>query len=424
MAWASTPTILSLDEYAVWLGVAPPHFNQAQIPLSDEVFPLTARCSDVWFQYDWQGRDRVSREELARAIAAAEQEIADQVGYYPAPAFIKEETHPYPQNWKRQWNGGLQNNGLFPAIKTRYGYIQQTGQRAVTLAATATTAGGELVYSDDDGDGFAETATVTVSTSVTDICELKVYFAGENGEPNWEIRPARSKTLSGGTFTAVFDSWLFIKPSLLKQYPTTSDETPIVDISGTGNYVTSVEVYREYVDTTQESAKFYWQPSSSAGLCETCNGTGCTACQLTTQTGCAHIRDARLGLVTPTPAAYDSDSGAWSFSSWTLNRFPSLVEIWYRAGFIHRDNDNCFALSNFWKEVICMLATARLVKPVCGCVSERAAYWQEDLSRSGEVSYQLNFEMLDNPFGVRRGEVEAWRRIYRTRKRQFTGAAI
>ncbi len=58
-----------------------------------------------------------------------------------------------------------------------------------------------------------------------------------------------------------------------------------IDISTVANYVTSVDVYREYTDFTQASTEFYWETS-----CELCGGAGCSACSLSTQDGCFHVR--------------------------------------------------------------------------------------------------------------------------------------
>ena len=95
MARASTDTLLSLDRYAAVLGIPPPHFNQG---FSNVIFPITASCPAVWFQYAWQNYDSVSREDLALEIANAEQDIADVLGYWPAPKWIAQEAHRYPRH--------------------------------------------------------------------------------------------------------------------------------------------------------------------------------------------------------------------------------------------------------------------------------------------------------------------------------------
>jgi hypothetical protein len=297
------------------------------------------------------------------------------------------------------------------------------------LLSTVTTAGGSLVYTDEDGDGFSETATVTVAgiTATTEACKVKVYFTGKDGEMEWEIRPARKKTLVGGVFMATFDSWLFIDPDLQSVYP---DENGFsaVDISTIANYVTSAEVYYERADTTLVSAQFAWEPSVTSTFCSCCNGTGCEACAETTQNGCATIRDARTGILTPTPATYDT--------SWTIDGFsgacraPDQVRLWYFAGEQSKEflsGRSCDPLSSQWAKIIAELATARLEKPPCGCafVRQRFEYFQEDLTKSisGQSFFSGN-DATDSPFGPTRGAVLAWKAVKHLVGRRMAGVAV
>ena len=289
----------------------------------------------------------------------------------------------------------------------------------MTFITTATVAGGTLTYTDEDGDGFFETATVAVPTVLTDACELKVYITGQSGAQGWEIRPARSKSISGGTFTAVFWSWQFIDPDLQAAHPTTAGFTA-VDISTTANFVTVVDVYREYNDFTQPSATFYWEPTpanlSSLTTCTSCGGTGCVACSLSSQDGCLHVRNTEGGTVVPVPGTYDAGNATWTQDAYSVCRDPDQVKINYYAG--EYDNrwlggESCEALSNYWAHAIAWLATARLDRPPCSCANVKAKFdsLQEDLALSAATSHQITFQQLNNPFGTRRGEVQAWQRV-------------
>src|SRR5512139_3085186 len=191
MARASTWTLLALDRYAQIMGAAPAHFNQG---VSTTVFPLTGSCSDVWYQWPWQRDDAVSREDLAMEIASAERELADYLGWWMAPVWTAQEVHSYPRHHRPDVYsiGGYNLRGQGKSVRTQYGKVIEPGQRDVTLIATATTAGGTMAFSDADGDGYSETVTVTAATTLTDACDLHVYFAGELGAPEWEIRPTRT----------------------------------------------------------------------------------------------------------------------------------------------------------------------------------------------------------------------------------------
>jgi len=428
MARASTPTLLSLDRWAKILGIAPPHFNGAAIPgTSPVVFPVSGSCSGIWPQYSWQADDQVSREDLARAIHNAEMDIRREVGYSPAPEWIAQEVHRWPASGRPEWGGYVRNvNGHGMGFKTAWGKVIEAGRRATTLIDTPTTGAGELVYSDPDGDGFSELATITVSTSLTSAeeCEVKVYFASKVAAPEWEIRPLKSVTISGGTLTITADSWLFIDPDLWEAFPT-DDGFSAINISGTGNFVTSVDVYREYTDHSQASAQYLWERSSGGGWtlgvgwCPDCGGSGCVVCSMPTQDGCLSIRNAETGIVSPSPATYDVDNAQWNTAVFTNCDSPAQVKLWYKAGEIddrRLSGATCDPLSEYWAITIAMLATARLERPLCACnnVVAVAEDWRKDLSMTtSAVSYFTPSDVIGNPFGTRKGEVMAWMRVIR-----------
>lgn len=419
MTRASTYTLLSLDRYAGIVGITPAHFAGG---VSGTVFPLTNRCSDVWAQYSWQASDAVSREDLALEIANAEQDIANVIGWWPAPTWIAQEVHDYPRHHRPEVYalGGVNVRGGRKSVTAKYAKVISPGRRAVTFVASPSVAGGAVVFSDDDGDGFDETVTVTAATTLTDECELHVYFTGQGGAQEEEIRPARSQAIAGGVFTAVFWSWQFLDPDLWDQIPT--NDYNAIDLDDPASYVAAVDVYQEYTDTTSASAQFYWEPQPSlttSSICSVCLGTGCAACQLTEQDGCVHIRDAERGVLVPTPATYDRESGAWATVQYSICRDPDQVKVWYYAGDLSNENRRgiaCDPLSNWWAQTIAMLATARLERPFCNCgpATALAMQWRKDMAFVGETSHNLPYALFDNPFGTRYGEIRAWQRISRT----------
>ncbi len=405
-------TLLSLPRYAAILGIDPVHFQGAY---GTSIFPLVNRCSDVWPRYSWQNSDMVSQMDLALEIGNAEKEIAEQLGWFPAPWWIAQEPHMMPRFHRPEYfdSGSYNVRGQHKSVKTLFGKVIEAGQRKVTLIGSITPAGGgTLSYTDEDHDGFPETATVTMATSYTNACDVKIYHYGQNGAQEWEVRPARSKTISGGIFTGVFFAWLFIDPDLQSWYPGTVNTAILVDTAA--NYVTSVDVYYEENDPTAASAAFYWEHT---GHCDVCNDEGCTACQLIEQEGCLYIRDAEQGVVVPVPATYGT---GWSTTDWAVCRDPDQVKLYYYAG--NLDNRwlrgvSCEPLSDFWAQTIAYLATARLERPFCACGNSTALanLWREDMSASGTgiTSHSLSLEILDNPFGTHRGEIMAWQRISR-----------
>jgi len=310
------------------------------------------------------------------------------------------------------------------SVVTDFAKFIAGGRRGVELVGTAMVAGGTLTYSDEDGDGFAERATIAVPTTLatTQAKNIKVYFADVDGDQEWEIRQANTKTVSGGTFTATFPSWLFINTDLQAQYPT-ADGFGAIDISSTTNYVTSVDVYWEYVDDTVDSAEFYWEPCPGgailSGVCSCGQGESCAACAYTTQGGCLHARDPELGIAVPQPATYDSDENQWTIDTYQACRDPEFIKLWYYAGEIEDRFLNgrlLDPLSNYWAQAIAWYATTKLERPFCSCGNVQALgeRLRQDLAFTGtDTAYQVDPEVLSNPFGTQRGAVMAWQRVMR-----------
>lgn len=419
-------TLLSLSKFAKILGINPVHFFSAEVAGTNPlVMPINQSCQDLWVQYAWQDMDKVSRYDIAFEIQAAEEDISRILGYYPAPMWINEEQHPYPRPFNREYFGTGRDVRLnMKAIETDHAKIVGVGKRAITALPSAATTGGGLTYSDEDGDGFYETATVTVPTTLTNVNEIKVYHTGYAGQLEWEIREPRRKYITGGYVYLIFDSWLFIDPDLFEVF-TTEDGFRAIDITATTNFVTQVDVYREHVDTTDISAKFYWE-NEFVG-CASCGGAGCEACGHITQDGCLRVRDEKVGLVVPIPASYSD--GDWGADNWSGSREPDKVNIWYYAGEQSSEylrGQSPSPLSNFWAEVIAWIVTARLDRPLCSCgtVSDYVIKMQLDTSKNTREGTFFNPpELISNPLGPRVGEMLAWRRI-RTLGQRVTSVAV
>lgn len=415
-------TLLSKERYAHILGINPVHFQRAQ---AGDVFPVQPNmCADLWPRHSWQYADHVSHEDIVRAIYDAEQDIARELGWYPAPWYVSEEIQQYPRHHRPDVyrRSGRNVRGMRLSVITDYAKVIAGGKRDVEPVGTATVAANTLRYTDEDGDGFAERATIVLPTtlSLSQVKAIKVYFADQDGAQEWEIRPALSKTITGTSFVAVFRSWLFINPDLQEAFPTV-DGFGAIDISTTANYVTSVDVYYEYLDDTDVSAQFYWEPYPGGivlgGICSCCSGDGCPACEYSTQDGCLHVRDAERGIVVPQAATYSASDEAWTADSFSVCRDPEFVKLWYLAGEYEDRYLNGMLLdplSDYWAHAIAWLATTKLERPFCSCgnVTALANRLREDLAFTGtDTAYQVDPSALSNPFGTQRGAVMAWQRV-------------
>lgn len=419
-------THLSLARYARVLGCNPVHFWGG---FGQEIWQIDPGCDDVWPRHSWQKADAVSHEELANAIKQAEFDLAKFIGYPLAPEWIARENHRFPQFYRKDYiSGGMRDTrGYLRAINTNWKKVITPGRRATTLIASAAT----VTYTDVDADGFYETATVSASTSLTSTGEIKIYFAGTNADPRWEIRDVRSKTISGGTVTIKLDSWLLIVPEDRTQYPTRNGFDAVDVGDNTTHFVSTVDIYREYTDTTTVSAELYWESVNAADwLCASCGGSGCDVCNLLSQNGCLHIRDHDSGIVVPTAADYSSDESAWVAAGLSACRTPDQARIWYVAGNVSDDYANGLTdepLDDYWATTIAYLATSRLEREFCGCGNDAtlAQHLRVDIAFSGEgTSFLVDFGELKNIFGTRRGEIMAWHRANGFSNRTLDAALI
>lgn len=405
-------THLSLSRFAKIFGLNPIHFAGGA---GSVVWPLGSGCDAVWQQHAWQNNDIISREDATQAIYDAERDIQAVLGYPVAPEFITQEAHAWPKFYdKAVVSASTAVRGESKLVATRQARVIGVGRRAVAEVDT----GAAVVYSDPNSDTWDELATITIAGSgLTSTDGVKVYVAGHSADPLWEIRPLKSKSLSGGTLTITLDSWLLIDPDLWEYHPTGSAPQTI-DVDDAANFLSTVDVYREYVDSTNYPAQFTWNSSQNPGWCNSCGGVGCASCTPTTQNGCAKLYDADRGFVQPLPATYASST--WTIQPWSVGKDPDSVKLWYYAGRRSQrflDGLDSDPLDQYLAQAIAWLAVARLEAPPCGCgrVSEQFAAIRKDIAevdRARGVFFSvLNPDMISNPFGTRRGEVDAWNRV-------------
>jgi hypothetical protein len=243
MAVSAMPTHGLLDYWASRMGVSPWHFNQ--IKGAGLYAPLTDQGADVYTQLE--------RDVIGEGIAVAVQEAAQYLQFYPRPVWFSGEIVPIDRT-------EISNPMRF---KTRWKWVNSLGARAVSLIAS----NASVTYSDQDGDGTNETATITVSTSVTDPNEIHVFYrvgdradnrvifdSADPTDERWRIEPLRV-SVSGGVATLTGHRSLFVSPALwalpYREPNYNASSKRAGDTSNTGDFVTQVDVYRVYADSGQ-----------------------------------------------------------------------------------------------------------------------------------------------------------------------------
>lgn len=401
MARGDTLTKLPLDRWAQLLGIHPLHFNG----ITSQVTPVTT-CSSGWTQHPWQNAMQVSREDVAIFIRQAEDRIENFLGFRLAPTWEAAEDHPTPAPGIAEiFNlGGRDARGFPLSVQTSWGHYISGGVERLDLIQ----AGAVVTYSDEDGDGFTETATIQVTSAVAvdDPVEVAVYFPGTGAAPEWEIRPLKGVSFSGEDITITVHRYQLVDPALWERMGT--DQS--IDGDDDANFVNQVDVYRRWNDP-QTQVSLIWQPQG--GFCG-CNGADCGSCTLAVQTGCLFAKNPRLGMVAYQPAEWSADDGRFVGRGFTQGRNPDRVRLSYRAGY--RNPQRPGVMNPNLERAVVYYSLALLDRSICGCHNLEAVVklWAEDLALNwgnptSNASFQVSSRLLDNPFGTKRGEIEAWR---------------
>lgn len=402
MARADTLTMLPLDRFAKILNINPLHFNGVQ--LADISPPGT--CDQPMLQFGWQYADRAGRDEIAQAIAQAEERISRLLGFKPIPQWQQEErgrvagVGPSGATW-----GGYGRSGLTGSLDWGY-YIAGGFPRSdlVELAATVT-------YTDGDGDGYDEAATITVTVPVgTLTSEIAVVYPGQDGDAAWEVRP-RKVTLDepGTTATITVRREQLALPDRLEAFGARG-----LDGLDDDNFLEEVDVYRRVHDPSKQ-AHVVW-PAGGCG----CLGDGCEICAVQLQTACLVGSDYRNSLVGLRLGSWDAEAGLFSgagLCGWWGGE--ARAKYWYRAGWQDGSaREPMLDMDPSWERAIAYLAVALLDRPMCSCepLAAISTYWREDLAQSSSSpsfsqSWQIDRSLLGNPLGTSRGALWAWRMV-------------
>lgn len=402
MAVARTYSHLSIDEWAAALQISPWEINQFKYPGTK-----TAQCSDVIYQYGWQ-KDHLSREEIGQAIADAERMIADALLYWPAPHYEIAETVSYVRPHQRQLFGFAGTpRGEWKSAATRWHQIISGGVLNRTSIGTIT--GVDLVKLDVDNDGVFETFTATITNAaigtITDLNELALYFTvtdrhGEELDETWRIRPVRV-TVVGNTATFRGHRTLLANPT-----PEYIVDAQANDAKVDANYVTSVECWRTFTDTTATDALPY------QGVAEWKTIPGCTdGCTFAIHALCINEQKYSQG-------EFYADFG--NACDWPFDREPDRLAINYVSG-VPLVNGR---VDRFYAEIIAKLSVSLLASEKCGCDRTNRIL---DKLRAPVLKFQdksadaTSYAESTNPFPMTYGAQWSWARIASNRHIEAIG---
>lgn len=410
--------LLPLETWREIMSYNPWHFWG----LSNDKVPVTSACSSLIKEYAWQNTNALGRAEMRHAIEQAERRILEQAGFAIAPHYVSDPNVQYPRyhDARENYAASIDADGRWLGVFASEKRIQAVGIEALDLIDTVL-----VTYSDDDNDGLKENFTLSLPTSVTNVSEIAVYFSDAdryNNSPRgarWRIEPV-DVVISGGIATITGRSWLLVRPILYQGVrPTGLDpDTP-------ANFATTLDVVRRHCDPSGQTndtsqALLIWETRPYPGWAFGCGGGTFLPGNNSTDPAAeafanarGGIRDSLTGELTAGAAVYDDTTGTFNGVSWGMCRPPDRITMRYLAGY-PLDSDG--HVSGEWAVPTARMAAAEMTRKPCACDTANAEFyiWNFDVSRAagaGDEQYTVSREDLTNPFGTRRGQIDAWRKV-------------
>jgi len=411
--------LLPLESFRREFGLHPWHFWQLA---GESLYPLSADCNDLVYQYAWQANDSAAREQIRTAIESAEARLREHLRYSIAPHYVV-ETLPVARWYdvrlnRYQYTGA---DGRWLTCQLSEGKIRHVGTETRTLIGTVA-----VTYSDADGDGLNDTfTTAATATTVTDVTEIEVMFAaadrwdGSAAGDQWVVKPV-TVTISGGNVTVKGRAWQAVEPV---RY----EAGAVIDPTVAGNFVTTLEIYRKYINTagtTTDTAQavLTWEtrpyPSWAGVCCGTGVDNGSDPAAYATALARVNIRDADKGIVSFGEAIYDTTNAEWFAVNMSQCRPPDRITIRYQAGDAPDAQGN---VSQKWQTIAARFGAAELGKRVCACESANRLVYEQQIDRAfaGDArveKFTTSQSDLDSPFGTREGQLYAWRNVRNLRQ--------
>jgi hypothetical protein len=378
MPRSTLPTPLPLKQWATLLGIDP--FNLAQLVPQIKGYA----CDDVFYQYHYQ-RSTLSRDDVANAILAAADMVAYHIGAPIAPTQIVGETTPFQwlpaqrENGVGAWQGA---GGLPRTVGLRWGRVQGVGKLTRTLIQASV----PISYADGDGDNIRETFTTNAFTTDVPLSEIALYIPADKRmdrplDDSFRLRPV-FLSASGTSVTARGHISSCVLPSKQESYQ--PDPIALSNDTIAANCITAVDVYRVRIDTTQQAQALYEAPVWTTESAVERLDVACT------------VLDSRLGHISVTPKARASYS----------DEYLRNMTVDYVAGY---PLDETGQVQHALAQIVAYLSATLLPTRPCGCeeTMKILEYWREK-PKEDEVIANAD---LNNPWGVQRGAVFAWRQL-------------
>ena len=397
---------VDLEQWRIWAGINPLAYYDWSIgSCFDGEYPIP----EVTYVQDntitQMHESVISLAQIVRALQTAEAMVSAALDLPLLPVNETEEI-PVPRYHNAEY-GRVYDPAVTVFTASHRGI--RRGQLVQSLELTAI----PVVYTDLDGDGISEHATITTVLPSPelfdgDVRNLAIVESGSEATYNsiMPLESFRSVNYDSvtGALTITMDSWG------MKQYALRGirsfRRTWATDYCNTNGLLSDVDIYVTTLDTCDTTSEFVWHLPNTV--------TPSTPDINTTAPLYIAPVDAVRGTFRVLPAELDTTTGCylptgcteWA-GCWGEGRMPDSIVVSYVHGvdMIRRHPQ--------LKDAICQLAASLL--PVSYCryltILER---WQFDTSitvsgaRNPTSRSTIPASMQINPFGVTNGAISAW----------------
>jgi hypothetical protein len=370
----------------------------------------------AWYQSQYQTASTMSRDNIANAIAGAEEMLARELEFWAAPKQILSEEHPYPRTFDPEWrNVWAQESFLLKDVKLTYGKVIDVGIETFTEIDPAV----PITFTDVDGDGKMDTFTSDpIPSGITDPASIYAFFSPadridtvSDDELTWEVRPVRV-VISGGNIVISGPIWLVVKPNLqYRPVPVPADPTDVVV-----SYVSTLKASYRTVDETLQGALIYERP---VDWCAPITDYPTDPCSQAERSVCYAPRNKAQGIVIPTVTDYTPVDYGFGLLAPTRINVNYVSGVAWQTGFGSRRMDNLFA------QMVSRLACTLLADRSGVTNSEsQIDYWRgyPSTGKGDRETLMVSPQTANNPFGLRRGAVWAWGLVMELNERHLAGA--
>lgn len=391
MGFTTQSTNISLDSFAKYMSIHPLAFNSITInSCIDSVIACTA-----WMQYTWQNSAFISREMLAQYIKQSENEISAYLETFITPTWVVKEVHDWPEPYRPGMYATDPDDFIF---KSDWKNINYFGQKRTTLLGTAT-----VVYSDNDSDGYSETALfdITVTEIPTNLDDIYITYPDHSGNKTYRIAPVEIVNVDvlNGIITFRGQSWNFVNETNI-----TASFANIKYLDGCTNiFQDEVEIWYEDIDPCLPQVELVW---TGDDICARLN------CTEYVQPACAVLMDKCDGYFSIVPQQFDEENCVITNDSCLdFTTPPTFIRIYYKAGVAKGSQ-----LSESIEQAVIKLTASKLPQSLCscGCILPEIQRLQTETSISSQGGLRFSFPYSDtsnNPFGTTIGAIEVYKSL-------------